>query len=83
MTAAILNVRSAAGPGPVSLKSTREFLRLVALNRRRLQRPRLVCHWHCDPDGRLFCVWEQDVGLVYAVERDGNERIAQNCNKQR
>jgi hypothetical protein len=70
MTAAILNVRSAAAWSPVSLKSSRDFLRLAALDRRHVERPRLVCRWRRDPDGRLSCVWEQ------GVEASGSHKIA-------
>ncbi|HEX9523320.1 MAG TPA: hypothetical protein VF949_10140 [Reyranella sp.] len=60
MTAAILNVRSAAAPGTVSLKDTKDLVRLFALDRLPVDRPRLVCHWHRDADGRLACTWGPD-----------------------
>jgi hypothetical protein len=70
MTAAILKVRSAAVPSPVSLKTWRDFLRLAALDRRRTERARLVCRWKRDPNGRLTCVWERE------AETSGAHRIA-------
>ena len=60
MTAAILNVRSAAAPGTVSLTGSPDLVRLFALDRLRVGRPRLVCRWHRDADGRLACLWEPD-----------------------
>jgi hypothetical protein len=60
MTAAILNVRSAAAPGTVSPKGTKDLVRLFALDRLPVGRPRLVCRWHRDADGRLACLWEPD-----------------------
>jgi len=60
MTAAILNVRSAAAPGIVSHKGTKDLVRLFALDRLPARRPRLVCRWHRDADGRLACTWEPD-----------------------
>jgi hypothetical protein len=62
MTAAILNVRSAAVPGSVSLRDTREVVRLFALDRLGTDRPQLVCRWHLDAMGRLACPWEPDSG---------------------
>jgi hypothetical protein len=61
MTAAILNVRPTAAPGHDSFKTARDFLRLAALNRRRVERPRLACRRRPDPDGRLSCNWELDI----------------------
>jgi hypothetical protein len=65
MTAAILNVRSAAAPGTassgtVSLKGTKDLVRLLALDCLAVGRPRLVCRWHRDADGRLACSWRPD-----------------------
>ena len=60
MTAAILNVRSAAAPGTVSLQGTKDLVRLFALDRLPVGRPRLVCRWHCHADGGLACIWEPD-----------------------
>ncbi len=60
MTAAILNVHSAAAPGIVSLKATKDLVRLFALDRLPVGRPRLACHWHRDADGRLACTWRPD-----------------------
>ena len=60
MTAAILNVRSAAAPGTVSPKGTKDLVRLFALDRLPGGRPRLVCRWHRAADGRLACLWEPD-----------------------
>jgi hypothetical protein len=61
MTSAFLNVRSAATPAVVSLKDTRDLVCLFGLDRLRGDRPRLVCRWRRDPDGRLSCVWEPDI----------------------
>ena len=63
MTAAILNVRSAAAPGTVSLKDTKDLVRLFALDRLRADRQRLVCRWRQGADGRLSCSWEPDIVL--------------------
>jgi hypothetical protein len=60
MTAAILNVRSAAAPGTVSLKGTNDLVRLFALDHLPVDRPRLVCRWHRHADGGLACTWEPD-----------------------
>jgi hypothetical protein len=60
MTSAILNVRSAAAPGTVSLKGTKDLVRLFALDRLPVDRPRLVCRWHRHTDGGLTCTWEPD-----------------------
>jgi hypothetical protein len=60
MTAAILNVRSAAAPGTVSLKDTKDLVRLFALDRLPVDRPRLVCRWHRHADGGLACSWGPD-----------------------
>jgi hypothetical protein len=73
MTAAILNVRSAAASSPVSLKSRRDFLRLAALDRRRAERPRLVCRWYSDPNGRLSCVWAIEWGGSHKTAINGRE----------
>lgn len=69
MTAAILNVRSAAAPGTVSPKGTKDLVRLFALDRLPVGRPRLVCRWHRDADGRLACLWEPD-----RDPQNGNQR---------
>ena len=60
MTAAILNVRSAAAPGTVSLKATKDLVRLFALDRLPVGRPRLICRWHRDANGSLACTWGPD-----------------------
>ena len=62
MTSAFLNFRSAVAPRAISLATTTDFVRLFALDRLRVDRSRLVCHWHRDADGRLACVWESHVG---------------------
>jgi hypothetical protein len=65
MTAAFLNVRSAAMPNAVSPavapRDTKDFVRLFALDRLPIRRPRLVCRWFVDVDGRLSCLWEPDI----------------------
>jgi hypothetical protein len=68
MTAAFLNVRSAAAPSAVSRpgaidRSTTDFVHLFALDRLRADRQRLVCRWRQDADGRLSCSWEPDIVL--------------------
>ena len=60
MTSAILNVRSAAAPGTVSRKGTKDLVRLFALDRLPVDRPRLVCRWHRRADGGLACTWAPD-----------------------
>jgi hypothetical protein len=60
MTSAILNVGSAGAPGTVALKGTKDLVRLLALDRLPVARPRLVCRWHRHVDGGLACTWEPD-----------------------
>jgi hypothetical protein len=60
MTSAILNVRSAATPGTVSRKGTKDLVHLFALDRLPVGRPRLVCCWLRHADGGLACTWESD-----------------------
>jgi hypothetical protein len=62
MTAAILDVRPAAPSGTVP--ATTDLVRLFALDRLPVRRPRLACHWRRDADGRLACTWEPDIALV-------------------
>jgi hypothetical protein len=62
MTAAILDVRPAAPSGVVP--ATTDLVRLFALDRLPVRRPRLACHWRRDADGRLACTWEPDIALV-------------------
>jgi len=40
--------------------------RLFGLDRPR-SRPRLCCHWQCEPDGRLACIREPDIMLAASV----------------
>ena len=64
MTAAILDVRPAALPGTVRARgATTDLVRLFALDRLPVRRPRLACHWRRDADGRLACSWEPDIAL--------------------
>ena len=65
MTSAFLNVRSAVAPSIVSRqgaidRGTTDFVRLFALDRLPVDRPRLVCRWHRDADDRLACSWRPD-----------------------
>jgi hypothetical protein len=71
MTSAFLNVRSATAPNAVSLKDTRDLVHLFALDPLRVDRPRLVCHWHRDADGRLACAWESDTGQPVVLTTPG------------
>ena len=65
MKAAILDtrIRPADAPGAVEKvekrDARRDLTRLFALHRLP-GRPRLVCHWHRDIDGRLAAAWELD-----------------------
>ena len=66
MTAAFLELRTAVALRTVSHlcateKGARECLRLAAFDHRQVDRPRLVCSWHRDADGRLSCSWEPDI----------------------
>jgi hypothetical protein len=61
MTAAFLNVRPAVAPDIVSPQDTRDLVRLLALDRLQIDRPRLVCRWRVEADGRLSCIWEPDI----------------------
>ena len=61
MVSAFFNVRSGAAPSTVSLKDTRDLVRLFALDCLRVERRRLVCRWILDADGRLSCLWEPDI----------------------
>jgi len=59
MNATILDFRP---PGAAAARDARRDLaRLFALDRLPAERPRLVCHWHRDADGRLAAAWEHDV----------------------
>lgn len=58
MTTATLDIRPAA-PGAVA-----NLVRLFGLDRLPEPRPRLVCRWHTDADGRLACAWELDITPV-------------------
>jgi hypothetical protein len=74
MTIAILKTRPAAAPGtPDPRRETADIPRLLGLDHSAWQRgarwrdrtpagarPRLVCRWHQDTRGRLFCAWESD-----------------------
>jgi len=61
MNAAFLNVGPAVAPGTTVVKGAHEFVRLLSLHAASIERPRLVCRWHRDIDGRLACRWEPDV----------------------
>jgi hypothetical protein len=60
-TAAILEFRPAA-PGPVSRAAATDLVRLFGLDRLPARRG-LCCHWRCGADGRLMCIWQQDLSL--------------------
>jgi hypothetical protein len=69
MISAFLNVGLAMTPGAVSPQGmtnlrTTDVVRLFALDRRRVNRQRLVCRWRQDDDGRLSCIWEPDAVLT-------------------
>jgi hypothetical protein len=71
MTSAILDVCSTTAPGTVSLQDTRDLVRLFALDRLAINRPRLVCRWHRNAVGRLECSWEPDTGEPAAFASSG------------
>ncbi|MBV8187369.1 MAG: hypothetical protein JOY64_17600 [Alphaproteobacteria bacterium] len=60
MLATTFFARPDAAPKANSPKATRDFVRLLALRAVAAERPRLVCRWQADADGRLFCTWEAD-----------------------
>jgi len=60
MTAANLDVCPAVAPGIVAPNAT-NLVFLFALDPIPVSAQRLVCHWHCDADGRLFCAWEPNI----------------------
>ena len=60
MNAAFLNVGPAVAPGTAVVKGAHDFVRLLSLYAASIDRPRLVCRWHRDLDGRLACNWEPD-----------------------
>jgi hypothetical protein len=60
MNAAFLNAGPAVAPGTDSVKRTRDLVRLLSLEAVTVDRPRLVCRWHRDIDGRLACRWEPE-----------------------
>jgi hypothetical protein len=69
MISAFLNVGLAMTPGAVSPQGmanlrTTDVVRLFGLDRRRVNRQRLVCRWRQDDDGRLSCSWELDAVLT-------------------
>jgi hypothetical protein len=74
MTAAILNVHSAAAPCTVSPQGTKDLVRLFALDRLPVGRPRLVCRWHRDADGRLACLWEPGLWEPDRDPQNGKQR---------
>jgi hypothetical protein len=65
MTAAILNLRSAAAPDTAQLKDTRTLVRLFELDRLPMARPMLACRWRLARDGRLACRWEVDAAWFH------------------
>ena len=60
MNTTILKFRAATRPGSV-VRNPANLVALFALDRLPVQRPRLVAHWHRQPDGRLACTWEPDL----------------------
>jgi hypothetical protein len=40
------------------------------------ERPRLLCRWSCDAEGRLACVWKLEFPPGSAVVRDASFRAA-------
>ena len=64
MTTATLDARPAVRPAPAAPGAATNLVRLFALDRLPEQRPRLVCRWHRDADGRLAGAWEPDIAPV-------------------
>jgi hypothetical protein len=60
VAAANPDVASAIASGIVAPNATNLVL-LFALDRIPVSTQRLVCHWHCDAHGRLFCAWEPNI----------------------
>jgi len=60
MNAAFLDVVPAVAPGTIVVKRTRDRVRLLSFDAVTIDRPRLVCRWHRDLDGRLACRWKPD-----------------------
>jgi hypothetical protein len=61
MTSAFQYIRSSAAPSIVPRTDTRDLVRLLGLDCLTIARPRLVCRWYRDADGRLSCAWEPDI----------------------
>ena len=60
MNAAFLDVGPAMAPGAVSVKGTRDFVRVLSADAASIERPRLISRWHRGADGRLACNWGPD-----------------------
>jgi hypothetical protein len=58
MLATTFFARRHAAPKANSLNVARDLVSLLALHYVAAKRPRLVCRWQTDADGRLFCTWE-------------------------
>jgi hypothetical protein len=63
MNTTILKLRPAARPDLALGGTADDLVTLFGLDRLPARRPRLVAHWHRQPDGRLACVWEPDLAL--------------------
>jgi len=66
MISAFLNVGLRLAPGAVATlgkinKGATDLVTLLAIDHPRVERCPLACHWHCDDDGRLSCIWEPDI----------------------
>jgi hypothetical protein len=62
MNTTILKFRAVVRPSSI-VRNAAYLLDLFALDRLPAQRPRLVAHWHRQPDGRLACAWEPDLSF--------------------
>ncbi len=60
MTAAFLDIRTAAARPVTLAKAPRDMTRLFGLDRLQAEGRSLACRWHRDADGRLACRWEPD-----------------------
>lgn len=60
MNTTIQNFRATARTAP-AVRTPANLVVLFALDRLPAQRPRLIAHWHRQPDGRLVCAWEPDL----------------------
>jgi hypothetical protein len=72
MTAAFLDLCTAAAQPAISAKVTRDMVRLFGLDRLPVGGARLVCRWHRGADGKLICFWEQEPDSGCLPQADAN-----------